>query len=287
MWPLTAEIPKGLLPLGGLPFVEYQIRQLAAIGVDDVVLAVGRKAVGAWEAYAATAPEGVTIRLVIEDEPLDTAGPVRAGLDTLDERFFVLNATWSSKPTSPPCLGFRSLAIRLVSRRHQRLRGVVVDGNGLVQRFVEKPPGVGPGEDCECRRLRALVRGLAGYAKLCSNEWCSPTWSPGRARGSLGGRWMDIGTPSLYLDTYELVMTGGAASIVPRPPTPCRRTGRGSGHGCRRRLHRSRRPRRGISRACRGIVAEGAVVRRAVLGPVPASAPAPSSPVTRSSGPRR
>src|SRR3972149_2381976 len=80
MWPLTAEIPKGLLPLAGLPFVEYQIRQLTAIGIDEVVLAVGRHLVSVWEADAATSPDGVHVRLAIEAEPLHPPRPLPAGL---------------------------------------------------------------------------------------------------------------------------------------------------------------------------------------------------------------
>ena len=47
MWPLTADVPKGLLPLAGVPFVEYQLRQLAAVGISEVFLAVGRELLSA------------------------------------------------------------------------------------------------------------------------------------------------------------------------------------------------------------------------------------------------
>src|SRR3972149_6418514 len=77
----TAGPPRGRPPPAGLPFVEYQIRQLTAIGIDEVVLAVGRHLVSVWEAYAATSPDGVHVRLAIEDEPLATAGPARARRD--------------------------------------------------------------------------------------------------------------------------------------------------------------------------------------------------------------
>lgn len=278
MWPLTAEIPKGLLPLGGLPFVEYQIRQLAAIGVDEVVLAVGRQAAGAWEAYAATSPEGVAIRLVIEDEPLDTAGPVRAVLDTLDQRFFVLNgdvvleadlATVSGGSGSLGNLG-------LVEVDDTSAYGVVVvDGNGLVQRFVEKPSR----ESAPARTVSAGVyvlssEALAGYApgKLSFERVVFPNLV---ARGGLGGvvlagRWMDIGTPSLYLDTHEVVMTGG--SRIHRPPaahvTPAGTSAGGKWAWVA--ADASIAPGAIVEESvvlAGAIVAEGAVVRRAVIGP--------------------
>ena len=36
-------------------------------------------------------PVGLSVRLAVEDDPLDTAGPVREILDPLDDRFLVLN----------------------------------------------------------------------------------------------------------------------------------------------------------------------------------------------------
>ena len=59
MWPLTATTPKGLLPLGGIPFVEYQLRQLARLGVEEVFLALGRHLLEQWERYAASSPMGL------------------------------------------------------------------------------------------------------------------------------------------------------------------------------------------------------------------------------------
>ena len=33
MWPLSENIPKPLLPLGGLPIIERQIQELISVGV--------------------------------------------------------------------------------------------------------------------------------------------------------------------------------------------------------------------------------------------------------------
>ena len=91
MWPLTAEVPKPLIPLAGLPFLELQLRQIAAAGVEEAVLAVGEDDLAAFEDFAARRTDAPDIRFVVERERLDTAGPVVAGLDVLDERFLVLN----------------------------------------------------------------------------------------------------------------------------------------------------------------------------------------------------
>ena len=48
MWPLTAAMPKGLLPVAGTPFIELQVAQLASVGVEEVFLAIGTHHREAW-----------------------------------------------------------------------------------------------------------------------------------------------------------------------------------------------------------------------------------------------
>ena len=64
MWPLTATMPKGLIPVAGVPFLDLQVRQLAAAGIYEVFLAVGRPQLEQWQQFAA-ARDGV--RRVGED----------------------------------------------------------------------------------------------------------------------------------------------------------------------------------------------------------------------------
>ena len=41
MWPLSENIPKPLLPLGGLPIIERQIQELVKVGVEDLYILIG------------------------------------------------------------------------------------------------------------------------------------------------------------------------------------------------------------------------------------------------------
>jgi len=41
MRPLTDAIPKALIPAGGAPFIDHQLRWLAGHGVTEVVLSIG------------------------------------------------------------------------------------------------------------------------------------------------------------------------------------------------------------------------------------------------------
>jgi len=274
MWPLTATTPKGLLPLAGLPFVEYQIRQLHAIGVDEVVLAVGRPLVDAWEAFAATSPDGVTVRLAIEDEPLDTAGPVRAVLDGLDERFFVLNGdvVLEADLAAVARRAGRSGTIGLVAVEDTSAYGVVVVGeDGLVDRFVEKPPPEAAPAKTVSAGIYVLTReALAPYpvGPLSFERVVFPDLVADRSLGGvvLDGSWMDIGTPALYLDTHAVVMTGGSG--LHRPADV--HVGPGGGRWCwcadDARIAADAVVEESV--VLGGAVVEpGAVLRRAIVGP--------------------
>ncbi len=222
MWPLTADVPKGLLPLAGVPFVEYQLRQLAAVGISEVFLAVGREMLGAWEAYAATSPAGMTVRLTVEDEPLDTAGPIRAVLDRLDERFLVLNGDVVVEADLTTLVGDTGTAtLALVEVEDTSPYGVVVTRpDGVVERFIEKPPTADAPARTVNAGMYALDRSaLAQYpvGRLSFERVVFPELAASGAMRAvvLSGRWIDIGTPSLYLAAHGWVHGGGSTLHQP------------------------------------------------------------------------
>jgi mannose-1-phosphate guanylyltransferase len=89
--PLTERIPKSLLPIGNRPFLEHQIRLLAAHGVRRATLLTGHLA-GVFAGFAPRAAAlGVDVEISTEDEPLGTAGAVRSVLERLDGTTIVLN----------------------------------------------------------------------------------------------------------------------------------------------------------------------------------------------------
>lgn len=221
MWPISAEVPKGLLPVAGVPFVGYQLRRLAAAGVSEVFLAVGRHLLGVWERFVAEPGDGPSLRLAVEDQPLDTAGPVRALIDHLDEEFFVLNGDvvvetdLSALAAAAPSAA--AATIGLVEVEDTAAYGVVVVGDdGMVERFVEKPdPGEAPASTVNAGIYLMTRDALAEHPEgpLSFEEVVFPALA---RRGALGGvtvsgRWLDIGTPELYLDCHREVLTGGTS----------------------------------------------------------------------------
>lgn len=88
--PLTLYTPKPLLPVGGMPLIEYHIRALAAAGFTELVIN------HAWlgqqiEAYLGDGARfGVSIAFSAEGEPLETGGGIHRALPLLGSEPFLL-----------------------------------------------------------------------------------------------------------------------------------------------------------------------------------------------------
>ena len=93
MRPLTDTIPKALVPVLGVPFVDWQLAHLAAQGIDRVVLSVGYRGEMLREHLGDGYRFGVHVTWVDEGcELRGTGGALRLALDEglLEDDFFVL-----------------------------------------------------------------------------------------------------------------------------------------------------------------------------------------------------
>jgi mannose-1-phosphate guanylyltransferase len=80
--PLTDDLPKPMLPVGGVPLVVHQIVRAREAGVDHVVLATSYRAEVFTDALGKGNRLGVRVDYAVEEEPLGTGGAIRnaAGL---------------------------------------------------------------------------------------------------------------------------------------------------------------------------------------------------------------
>jgi MurNAc alpha-1-phosphate uridylyltransferase len=93
MRPVTQSIPKALLPVSGRPFVDWQLRRLAAEGVQRVVLSIGYRGNLLRDHVGDGARFGLAVSWVDEGDQLrGTGGALRLALDrrALEDEFFVL-----------------------------------------------------------------------------------------------------------------------------------------------------------------------------------------------------
>jgi NDP-sugar pyrophosphorylase family protein len=228
VWPLSHQTPKGLLPVAGVPFIEYQLRLVARVGVTEVILAVGHHHLPAWEDYVARWDGTPSLSLSIEDEPLDTGGPVVEALDHLDGEFLVLNGD----VVLDVDLGVliegapedAAATIALVRVDDPSAYGVVVtDADRSVDRFVEKPaPGTAPADTVNAGIYVMSRDALAAYQRgpLSFERVVFPDLAKRRRLGGVvvEGTWLDIGTPDLLLDTNGFVLGGGSSLHEPESP---------------------------------------------------------------------
>ena len=83
-------LPKAMLPVAGKPFIDHKLGQLAAQGVDTVVLLLGHGAEAIADHVGDGSAHGLAVRVVLDgDALLGTGGAVRRALPALGEAFWV------------------------------------------------------------------------------------------------------------------------------------------------------------------------------------------------------
>ena len=84
------DLPKPMIPIAGKPLLEHQVELCRRFGFTDLVFFVHYRANLIEKHFGDGSKWGVTIRCVLEKEPLGTAGAVLEGFGTLADRFVVL-----------------------------------------------------------------------------------------------------------------------------------------------------------------------------------------------------
>jgi NDP-sugar pyrophosphorylase family protein len=87
------DVPKVLAPVGGVPFLDHLLRLLARHGLRDIVLAAGVGSEQVRRVAGDGSEWGLSVRTVVEPNPLGTAGAARFALEEagIDTPFFVVN----------------------------------------------------------------------------------------------------------------------------------------------------------------------------------------------------
>ncbi|HCN45493.1 MAG TPA: mannose-1-phosphate guanylyltransferase [Pseudomonas sp.] len=92
MRPLTLHTPKPLVPVAGVPLIEYHLRALAAAGIKDVVINHAWLGQQIEDHLGDGSRFGLNIRFSAEGEPLETGGGIFKALPLLgDEPFLLVN----------------------------------------------------------------------------------------------------------------------------------------------------------------------------------------------------
>jgi NDP-sugar pyrophosphorylase family protein len=222
--PVTADLPKPLVPIANRPLVIHQLRHLASCGVRDVTLALGHHAEAFAGVEQAADELGISLRLVTEPAPLGTGGALRWCLDAgaFDDRPLLwLNGDVVASPSVASLYDFhaeRGAAVTfwLTSVRDVSEFGVLeIDPEGFVGRFLEKPAP----EEVDSNLVNAgiLMLDPAVLQRIPGDTFFSfeKNLLPGMVRDREpiygmfdGGYWMDTGRPRTYLAANRHVLEG-------------------------------------------------------------------------------
>ncbi len=218
--PLTELCPKPALPVRGVPLIAYNLRLLAAAGVDEVVInthhlpAILEREARAW------CPSGVTLRFSYERELLDTGGGIRRVVDFLRESDpaiviggdmlidFDLEVLLAAHRQSGAAIS----TLLLDDPRASRFGTIGIDDDGRVRRIANRFRARGaPETRCGLYTWVNVFR-PESYDYMPERDrfshfdaWWIPVIEadPDAVRGSLVSRdtcrWEPVGTPEEYL----------------------------------------------------------------------------------------
>lgn len=207
---LTADVPKPLLPVGGRPFLEILIQEVARSGVRDFLLLAGHHATQV-EAFAAQVSERLgsrlSVQVSVEQGRAGTGGALKQAYSLLADEFFLLNGDsfmdcplhlLTAQLSRGPLLQ-GVVALREVEDV-QRFGSVTLDKDGKITSFMEKRGGDGRGLINAGVYLfrKAVVDSLSSTSSL--EQDLLPLLAKQGVVGGVvcEGHFVDIGLPETY-----------------------------------------------------------------------------------------
>jgi NDP-sugar pyrophosphorylase family protein len=146
--PLTDDLPKCMVPVGGRPLIAHTVEHLRSHGVVNIVINLHHAGTRIVEYLGDGADLGVDVRYSEEPTILGTAGGARRAARFFDGPFFVWYGDNLSTIRLDHLWAFHTsveadATVALYQREDTSQSGVAeVDDSGRIGRFVEKPrPG--------------------------------------------------------------------------------------------------------------------------------------------------
>jgi mannose-1-phosphate guanylyltransferase/phosphomannomutase len=143
--PLTSNQPKPMVPIVGKPCMEHILELLKRHGFEDVIVTLAFLPQAIRGYFADGENLGLSIEYSVEESPLGTAGSVALASEKLDDTFLVISGDALCDIDLTALLRFHeekgaAVTIGLKSVENPLEFGIVVaDGEGRVERFLEKP----------------------------------------------------------------------------------------------------------------------------------------------------
>jgi mannose-1-phosphate guanylyltransferase len=215
--PLTATVPKPVVPLVDRPLIAYMLEWLARHGIDDVIMSCGFLATSVRNVLGDGSAFGMRLRFVEEPDPRGTAGALKYAEPMLAERFLMLNGDvltdldLSGQLAQHEATGARA-TLALVPVEDPSAYGLVhLNEDRSVRDFVEKPSPDAVDTSLISAGAYVLQRDVLELVPAGRNVSIErEVWPQLIGEGLYGfpseSYWLDIGSPDRYLQgTFDLI----------------------------------------------------------------------------------
>lgn len=218
--PLTRAIPKPLLPVAGVPVIDYVIGNLARCHeIEEIYIAIANHR-QQMEEYIAD--KNYTNVKLVPTLSWETGGDLKitAHIAGIDSTFVVCNGDNITEIDINGMVRFHrqsgsvaTIALFPVSQEQVRRFGVAELAGSRIVRFVEKPTDhtiAGNQVNAGYYVLEPQILDMIPYGKIRLEEAVFPKVArAGKAFGYLADLpyWIDIGTMSTYLEANKMVLT--------------------------------------------------------------------------------
>ncbi|MBA7470489.1 UTP--glucose-1-phosphate uridylyltransferase [subsurface metagenome] len=229
--PLTCNIPKAMVPVLNIPFIEHVIRYLSKHQIKDIILAQGYLAQPIEDYLGDGSQLGVKLNYVVEDTSLGTAGAVKNAEKYLDETFLMLNGDIFTDLDITAMIDFHQerkakATIALTPVDDPTSYGLIeTDAKGRITRFLEKPNR----SQVTTNTINAgtytlepeILAQIPPQTKVSIERGVFPLLleqgKPVYAYPS-SAYWMDTGTPEKYLQLHRDLLSGESNQYIPALP---------------------------------------------------------------------
>jgi mannose-1-phosphate guanylyltransferase/phosphomannomutase len=219
---MTANQPKPLLPVVNRPIMEHVLRLLKRHGLSDTVVTVQFLAALIRNYFGDGEELGMSLQYATEEIPLGTAGSVKNAEEALrDNRFLVISGDALTDIDLSDMVNFHRKNGALVTIGLKRVPNplefgiIIVDEDGRVQRFLEKPTWGQVFSDTVNTGVYVMEPEVLDHvAEGTSVDWSGDVFPKLLAEGAplfgyiAEGYWEDVGTHESYFQAQADMLSG-------------------------------------------------------------------------------
>lgn len=206
--PLTADLPKPMLPVGGRPLMELTVERLRRAGIQSVHVATHYKSEKIVDHFGDGADFGVDVKYLTEDRPMGTAGALSL-LPETDQTILVINGDILTDVDFKAMRAFHvehGAALTVAVRKYAvNVPYGVVEPDGPFVRSLKEKPVVNFFVNAGIYLFEPLSLAFARKAPMDMPELISGLLAAGEVVVNFPvlEYWMDIGQHTDYLQAQE------------------------------------------------------------------------------------